>query len=187
MEQRYDKKFVVLGIILFPLFCLLLSFTILYTDPGFTYLLLEKEHIADTKQLFSYFAGESDLPAVFNEQEKAHLQDVRKVLKSAFAFSLIILISFLACFFTNWRKITKYGFHLFISICLLAFIVPFDSLFTKFHHVFFPQGNWQFSVSSTIISYYSQTFFISYFHAIIIHALLIAISFFVFEFVSRKR
>jgi len=169
-----------IGILLFPFFCLFLSLFVLITDPAFTYLLLEKEAVQPTKQLFKYFAGRAEIPEIFDDTEKAHFGDVKKIIWGSFA--LLIILTLICC--KEWEKIAKKGTLLLLALILLAVMMPFDTLFTIFHQVLFPQGNWMFPADSTIITFYPMSFFITYAIAIAIHAVITAGI--LLEIVSRK-
>ena len=165
-----------IGIIIFPIFCLLLSFFVLITDPGFTYLLLDNpQSIGPTKQLAGYFFDLEEVPDVFNAEEQAHLADVKKVVQYSFVLlAVLILALVIFCMTGDWKKIIKGGTSLLLVLLFLAVIIPFDKLFTLFHQIIFPQGNWMFSVDSTLIQFYPNTFFMSYGAAIAVHAIVAA-------------
>ena len=185
MAQKSVKTLI--GIIIFPILCLLFSLLILRTDPEFTLLLLKNpEAAAPTKQLLNYFENNAEIPNIFTEQEKSHLTDVKKLLNSAYyAFGILAAI-LIYCAQNNWKPVVKKGTILLIIILAILFFIPFDAFFTRFHQILFPQGNWQFSPDSTLIQFYPETFFISYGIAIAIHALVAAFFLNYLEIVSRK-
>lgn len=171
MTRISDKKY--LGTIIFPLFCLLLSFLILLTDSHFTYSLLEKnESIQPTKELMNYFIGKGQMPEVFNTEEKSHLQDVKELIRYAVITFLLTIIALIYCGFNP-----KAGTILLIILLAASIIMPFDTLFTKFHQIFFPQGNWTFPPESTLIQFYPASFFATYGLSIGIFALFISLLF----------
>jgi len=57
-------------------------------------------------------------------------------------------------------------------------IFSFDFLFTTFHVIFFPQGNWMFDPSSLLITMFPQTFFFDISLRIFIYAMFQALIFF---------
>ncbi len=173
---------IAIGSIVFPLFCLLLSLQVLVSDPAFTYLLLNQDSVEPTKQLFQYFQGK-EIPEIFNEQEKAHLQDVKHLLKYSYYLLEIIAVILAFCMIDDWRKIIKYGTILLIILLAAGFLIPFDSFFTSFHKILFPQGNWQFPADSMLIQLYPASFFENYGIAIGINALIAAATFII---VSRR-
>ncbi len=162
---KYDK----LGIIIFPIFCLLISFAAIITDANFTYLLLDNpEAVQPTKQLMRYYAGMDTMPEVFHENEQSHLIDVRNLIYGAFALLILLTIIY---FQMDWRKTVKKGTILLVTIILAGAIIPFNRLFTYFHYVMFPMGNWMFEPKSTLISFYPNTFFANYTIAIALTAI----------------
>src|SRR3989344_2142886 len=163
--------------VLFALVCLFLSFFSLVTDPAFTFLLLDESAIPTTHQYLQYVLFSNSMPAVFNEDESSHMSDVFWIIRS----SLIILV-LLAL--TLWKKgldlkSVKHGTLLLTGFLILCAIIPFDSFFTYFHYVFFPQGNWQFAANSTLITFYPASFFLNYAIAIALNSIAIALASFI--------
>ncbi len=165
----------ILAIIIFPIFCLLLSFYVLTTDPVFTYLLLENsESIEPTKQVFSHFDGKTELPDVFNEGEKSHLIDVRRRIHYAYYLLDFLTIILVYCMIGNSQKVIKTGTILLLIILLMASIIPFEKIFTMFHQIAFPQGNWMFPAGSKLINFYPTAFFANYSIAIALYSIVVA-------------
>lgn len=174
-----------IGVILFPIFCLLFSFFVLLTDPSFNYLLLKNpESIAPTKQLFKYFAGTAELPKIFNQEEREHLKDVAMVIRGAFVLLILVILGLLAT--KQYRQSIRQGTLLLLIIIALIMLIPFDSFFTAFHKIVFPQGGWIFAPDSTLIQFYPMHLFATSTVAIVIHALITAIFFCYLEIVSRR-
>jgi len=171
------------GIIIFPLFCLLLSFFVLATDPVFSYSLLEREDsIEPTKQLFEYFFWHAEMPNVFNAEEQKHLQDVKLVINIALV--LLILLAIALFYIHDWKTSVTHGTLLLFIVLILAVILPFDILFTAFHNIAFPQGGWRFAADSMLINFYPINFFINYAVALAINSLVAALI--VLKIVSTK-
>ena len=180
MTRTFDKKHI--GTIFFPLLCLLLSFFILLSDSHFTYSLLEKnESIQPTKELMNYFIGKGQMPEVFNAEEQSHLQDVKQIIRFTF---IALLMTILLLLYSGYNA--KAGTIILLCILAAAVIIPFDALFTKFHQIFFPQGNWTFAVDSTLITFYPQNFFSTYALSTAIFAVFIALILIHFKIVSRR-
>ena len=174
-----------IGIIIFPIFCLLFSFFILMTDPVFTYLFLENpQSVEPTKQLFKYFAGTGQMPAMFNLEEKAHLKDVALVMRGAFLLFVLVTLALLSL--KQYRQSIRQGTILLLIIIALLILIPFDSLFTGFHKIVFPQGGWIFSPESTLIQFYPMKLFATSTFAIVIHSLITAFFLNYLEIVSRR-
>ncbi len=175
------------GIIVFPIFCILLSFFVLITDPAFTLLLMKNpDSIQPTRQLLRYFEGHAGVPEIFDAQEKAHLADVKKVIQYAFAVLVILGALLYICANGDTKKIATWGTLLLTSLIVLSVIIPFDTLFTSFHRLLFPQGNWMFAPDSTLITFYPLNFFVSYGIAIAVNALIAAGTLMHIEIVSRR-
>ncbi|MBW2989619.1 DUF1461 domain-containing protein [Candidatus Woesearchaeota archaeon] len=110
---------------------------------------------------------------LFTRSEMAHLDDVRGLVQGisiAYYFSWIIAISLVSALFLLNRKgfLKSIGFCLFfsglsilpIAAFLLAMIkLNFSGIFTVFHNIFFPQGGWMFSSSSSLINLYPSGLF----------------------------
>ncbi|MEK6939643.1 MAG: DUF1461 domain-containing protein [Nanoarchaeota archaeon] len=152
---------IVLFCIIFPLFLLLLSYkTVLFLTP-----------LASGQQnVFQFLEGKSDLQSGFTELEVSHLEDVKKVMKYAdYVFYILLLI--VTTIITYYRKekdfvleLLNYGGKvtgaviIFVGVFALLF---FDALFTLFHKIFFPQGNWIFAADSLLIHTFPLEFFVS--------------------------
>lgn len=158
--------------VLFALFVLFISFFSLVTDPGFTFLLLDEKAVPATQQYLEYLRFQDSMPDLFNEKESSHMADVAWLIRSAFVFLVLISIAL-------WKKGLDYksvknGFIILASFIIICALIPFDTLFTYFHYVFFPQGNWQFAQESTLITFYPASFFFYYAIAIALNAVGIA-------------
>ncbi len=98
------------------------------------------------------FPGPDGQP-FYDPSERAHLRDARLLLGSCLlAGGLAILVLALALVrrpdhrSATWRLISRTGLATAVGVVLLGSlsIFAFDSLFTLFHRVFFPGGNWSF-------------------------------------------
>lgn len=110
---------------------------------------------------------------LFSQKEIEHFKDVRLLIQKINIFYyLILIISILLIiilFLLNKRHFLKnFSLILFFSGLLTLFTViillilvklNFDSVFTIFHHIFFPQGGWLFSSSDNIIKLYPSEIF----------------------------
>lgn len=175
---------VVIGIILFPFLCIFLSLFVLLSDPAFIYLSLDnQEAVEPTKQLLQYFEHKAEMPAIFTAGEQAHLEDVRQLLSYAYYILELLIVAVTFCMLDNWRKVIKWGSALLVLLLLLAIAAPFDTFFTNFHKIFFPQGNWMFATDSTLITFYPTVFFTNFAIAIALNSLVAALAFII---VSRR-
>ena len=153
------------GIIIFPLFCLFASLFALLADPNFTPGLLhsigKEQSVEPTKELFSAFIGLGEIPSLFNAQEASHMEDVAQLFRAGFVLFVVITLIFLYCARKN-PGIVRNGFIILAIMLILLAIIPFQTVFTLFHLIFFPQGNWTFDSGSYIIQSYPFIFFFWY-------------------------
>jgi integral membrane protein (TIGR01906 family) len=171
--------------ILFALFCILLSLFVLLTDSHFTNGLLENDEAKEpTKQLIKHFFFLTPMPSVFNEQESAHMTDVAWLVR--IGLIVLVLASILLLALKPNARTIYYGTGLLVAILIILSILPFDNLFTQFHQIFFPQGNWQFAADSTIIQFYPFEFFFKYAVFVGVYSLLISFALCVFAFFSTR-
>lgn len=152
--------FVSIFVLLSPLLFLLLS----YQSTAFQ----EKYYSAPEQKEVLYFLQENtEMKENFTALEISHLQDVQKVMRSVnYLFYLILTLAIiLGIFLYRQALLSKALFYSsIVSLSLFALIFifyffGFSSLFTVFHQVFFPQGNWQFSADSLLINTFPFEFF----------------------------
>ncbi len=150
--------------IIFPFLMLLLVGNALVFDETAYKNLLRPGAVNATMQLLDYFQGRAEMPAIFDVAEKAHLADVKHVISLLRWVSLALLAAFLALTMKAdvGRALTK-GFGLLVLLLLLSAFIPFGTVFTYFHKIFFPQGNWVFPSGSMLILLYPETFFQAFF------------------------
>lgn len=117
-----------------------------------------------------FLQGKEALKITYTSREIAHLEDVRKVMKitnAVFYFSLLVCALILTSYRKNKNqalKVLKYGSITTIIVLIfmiLAALLNFTTLFTIFHQIFFPQGNWLFPPNSLLIQTFPVTFFYS--------------------------
>ncbi len=146
-------------IIILPLFILLLSFktTIFFT-----------EYTPQQQNAIDYLHKKTDLQGDYTIVERSHMQDVQKIFgKGNAIFWILGIIVTTSLFYyrkdkTEIRKIfLNSGIIIttFIILILLAVILNFERIFTLFHSIFFPQGNWQFPMDSFLIQTFPLQFF----------------------------
>lgn len=125
--------------------------------------------------LLLYLKGERDNfnKELFNQDEINHLEDVKILIQKINVFyylTLIVLIFLIMILFLLNKKyfLGNLSIILFFSGLLTLFSIifllvliklNFDNVFTIFHYIFFPQGNWLFSSSNNIIKLYPTGFF----------------------------
>ena len=148
----------------------------------------------EQKQVMQFLQEKAELSSDYTSLETAHLQDVKEVMGWADA---LFLISVLLLFLFSWHFKINYNqlklgkimqtaglISLFAAgLVLLLMLLSFQFIFTLFHQLFFPQGNWQFAADSLLI----QTFPGSFFTAIGLKIFFIAISFSaIIYFIARR-
>jgi len=122
----------------------------------------------------AYFGYErTHLISDFSEKEQAHLTDVKKVIDWVcilyyLAIFLLVASAAATCRWlgNDWKDIVAGTLHYggaaafaFIAIVGLFSLINFDLLWRLFHAVLFPQGNWQFSANSLLITFFPEKFF----------------------------
>ena len=108
--------------------------------------------------------------AAFLASEVEHMTDVKRVILISITFALIMLV--LALLSARTLRLRAPGVlrsSLFtgawLTLALLvglgvAGAIGWEAFFTTFHEVFFPQGNWQFRMSDTLIRLYPPQFWV---------------------------
>lgn len=106
----------------------------------------------------------------FLASEVEHMTDVKRVMLISMTFALIMLV--LALLSARTLRLRAPGVlrsSLFtgawLTLALLiglgiAGAIGWEAFFTTFHEVFFPQGNWQFRMSDTLIRLYPPQFWV---------------------------
>ena len=145
----------------------------------------------------SYLGNLQDMTGkkLFTPDELSHMVDVKEVVRNAsmvlYVFggmSIAILVWFVVM--GQWdslRRSLNTGGWITIGLlgALLVFLaVSFDKLFEYFHRLFFQDGTWTFSQSSTLIRLFPFEFWRDAFVLVIGFALIIGI---VLVLVTRKR
>lgn len=112
----------------------------------------------------------ADNTLAFTEAEVNHMHDVKWVLLIAtVAVAALFLLTLLSSISLRERAPGTIRRSLFsgawITLGLIVVlgvvgVFGWEWLFTTFHQVFFPQGNWEFSVRSTLIRLYPPQFWI---------------------------
>ncbi len=152
--------FVGIFVLLSPLLFLLLS----YQSTAFQ----EKYYSAPEQKEVLYFLQENtEMKVNFTASEVSHLQDVQKVMQFVdylfyFIFAVAIILGIFLYRKSLLSKALLYSGIFSLSLFALLFFLyffGFSFLFTIFHQVFFPQGNWQFPVDSLLINTFPFEFF----------------------------
>jgi integral membrane protein (TIGR01906 family) len=139
-----------------------------------------------TDNVLKYFRNSEELQ-YFEPLERQHMQDVKNIIITMqgiyYGAALLSIILFYFCY--RLFKNDKHGFIkmlsralIFSSIASLVFLIgiflatvfDFSHLFTIFHQIFFPQGNWNFNPTSTLIILFPSDFFFDIILRIFIYA-----------------
>ncbi|WP_237221206.1 TIGR01906 family membrane protein [Rothia nasimurium] len=108
--------------------------------------------------------------AAFLTSEVEHMTDVKRVMLWATVFALVMLVAALfagrtlrlrapgvirsSLFAGAWATL------ILITGLAVAGVLGWEAFFTRFHEVFFPQGNWQFALDDTLIRLYPPQFWV---------------------------
>lgn len=196
----FSRAKVPLLILLLTFTFFLVSFSTLVYNLPFWESLQEKYDVNETIAkplniaLQNYFLDSNyQTPLVYNgltEKETAHMVDVKKRVTFC---AIAALFGALASVFFIIRQ--KKGD--IIKICigstavtwvlpLLFFFVPFDPLFSLFHHIFFSEGTYLFSWGDLLITVYPQGFFQDFAIAIVKRAYIFGLISLVIAFCVKK-
>src|SRR3989338_8539941 len=132
------------------------------------------------QQTIDYLYGRGELPSDYTTSEKSHLEDVKNVMKYT-DYLFYISLAIITLLLTYFRKDKQELHHLLrigsisaiISLAgiLLLVLLFFHQLFTAFHLLFFPQGNWTFPYNSLLIRTFPLSFFMKIGRMIFMEAL----------------
>ncbi|MEK6853419.1 MAG: DUF1461 domain-containing protein [Nanoarchaeota archaeon] len=161
IRSHAQKIVLALFCLALPLFLMLLSYkTILF----FTDL------TADQQNTIAYLQGKEDLKPDYSGGEISHLDDVKKVMAylNYLFYGLMLALTLILTHHKKNReellRLFSYGGIATISAVLMIFLLSlasFNEVFTVFHQLFFPQGNWIFPADSLLIRTFPITFFIT--------------------------
>lgn len=161
MKQRISKRII---LIVFSIFCFL--FLILFSAQLVLLLINQTEN---QEQTLNYVLNREELNLNYTSLERSHLEDVKKVISVAnywFYLSLVIVAGMILYYLKDRFKLKKLFLWggittaTMMGIIILLAIISFNSSFTVFHQIFFPQGNWQFPADSLLIQTFPLEFFI---------------------------
>lgn len=108
-------------------------------------------------------------PGTFKDlaaDEAAHMRDVRVVLYGFLGLSALAMV-FAGVVMArsprdplNWLALARGGLWLALVLIALGIFASFafDTAFELFHRIFFPEGNWAFPATSTLIRLYPTSF-----------------------------
>ena len=150
------------------------------------------EKTSSQQQTIDYLYDRGELPSDYTASEKSHLEDVKDVMTYA-DYLFYISLAIITLLLTYFRK-DKPELHRLLRIgsisaiislagILLLVLLFFHQLFTAFHLLFFPQGNWTFPYNSLLIRTFPLQFFMKIGRMIFMEALGLGVIVF---FISRR-
>ena len=168
-------------ILFFVLLIILLSFLVNIFDSNFynenfkengAYETFGEEAYSVNTEVFKYFSFRGELNTnFFNDKEKEHLKDVRRLFIGGY---ILLLISLFSLSFVKKKELNsiflKSGL-VGVAFILLVFILSyfgFNALFTGFHEVFFEEGTWLFNPDENITKLYTFDLFYELFLRILL-------------------
>ncbi|PIN74373.1 hypothetical protein COV20_00420 [Candidatus Woesearchaeota archaeon CG10_big_fil_rev_8_21_14_0_10_45_16] len=182
-----NKKFINISFCVFAVvFLLLFSYK---TALFFTPLSPDQQNAVD------FLHDKTELAEGYTGEEISHLEDVKNVMRWAdivFYLSLLIGTTIFTYYKKDKRQIKKLLRYsgistvAFVSMILLLALTSFDFLFTNFHHLFFPQGNWLFPYDSFLIQTFPIGFFVSLSRNIFLLAFILGIIFIVLGYYQKN-
>ncbi len=143
-----------------------------------------------TKQTIDYFNGNApilDIPNL-NGNELSHMNDVKLFsnnLRNFYVYLLVIYTVLTILLFVFSTDILEnvamflYAGGVFANMIFLLFILlvltSFDSIFWKFHEIFFSQGNFAFPADSMIKQLFPDSMFVAGFQQIMISSFIVGL------------
>lgn len=134
--------------------------------------------------LVVYTEIDEEIGLVFKEDEQSHMNDVKNLLLTFLPIYYICIALLMVSGYFGVRKSSKTVLKSLKYSSVGALIIPvifvsfFDEMFVVFHEIFFPQGNWMFSLrTSLMVNIYTEDFFLNFCInlAVILLALCIAV------------
>jgi len=183
--------FRILFILAFPIFLLFSSlFFYLSYDHFYDHRIpaFEREK---SDSIISFILSKSDsLPGEVSEKEKAHLVDVRTLIRQIMILYLISILIVMISVIILKRKLLKTlrdGAIASVSLVAAIFLasINFSLFFERFHHLFFDAGTWVFSRDDILIMIYPKEFFFDIFISILINTLILALIIFFFSVILK--
>lgn len=158
--MNHNKLILIVFCIFLPLFLLLFSYKVVLGLSDLT---------ENQQETIDFLNNKQELNLNYTTNEVSHLEDVKGVMNLIdylFYFRLIIITLIITYYRKNKDQLKKLfkcgGITTLISIglILLFVLISFNTTFTIFHQIFFPQGNWLFPIDSLLIQTFPIGFFI---------------------------
>jgi uncharacterized membrane protein len=137
----------------------LISLCILYVTLAFVLILVLGAVAQAEPRIINFLATQQDTLGFMTAAEAAHMTDVANLLQGGMLIALAAVL--VIVFYTQYQPISRTIVRdaFIMSLVLIALLIPFNYTFVWFHHAFFPQGNWQFSADSWLITHFPEKFF----------------------------
>ncbi|MCL2818774.1 MAG: TIGR01906 family membrane protein [Actinomycetia bacterium] len=140
---------------------------------------LSRQQRLDAADLTTRFvrsgSREEAMTAFYREDIKSgalsirHLEDVHAVFQHTWVLgaicALLVVSILIETYQKMWWEWLRLALRITAGLCLIVpifvslfILATFDSLFTSFHKLFFPQGNWQFASDSFLIQIFPEQF-----------------------------
>jgi len=124
--------------------------------------------------------------AIFLPEERAHLEDVRNIIRAVKVLgviSLVLLIGIIAWlsrlkdFKPSLKRILVYSSTSTLAILVILFVLSlnFPAFFEAFHKILFPQGNYSFPFYYLLIKLFPEAFFNEFAKKMLFHVLIISL------------
>lgn len=102
-------------------------------------------------------SGSGVLP--FSSEANDHLEDVRRVLAFGRVIGAAVLVAAFWAFMTASSRELRVAGIAAVLLPAVLMLIPWDTLFTAFHALLFPQGNWRFPSGSLLILTFPERLF----------------------------
>lgn len=119
--------------------------------------------------LVVYTEIDEEIGLVFKEDEQSHMNDVKNLLLTFLPIYYICIALLIVSGYFGVHKSNKTILKSLKYSSVGALIIPiifvsfFDEMFVVFHEIFFPQGNWMFSLrTSLMVNIYTEAFFLNF-------------------------
>lgn len=163
----------------------------------------DDELINNTTNLLEYLTNKAELNTTwFSEKDILHMKDVRVLYNVSFNLMIFFIIIFIlstiliALVYKNYAMfyITKTFNKTLLAFILLVIVLAgiisynFTSFWIKFHQLLFTNDLWLLSPEeSNLIKMFPEQFFISLITTIILHILILFVSFLVVNNIFKKK
>ncbi len=150
----------------------------------------KRENKLDEHQKVLEFFKTNNLELNITKEESSHMRDVKKLNDNFILFILILtIITGLLIYFNKSIEIlTKLWIPLAIATILSITSIIFPAqIFSLFHLIFFPQGNFLFSFDSFLITLYPANYFYELFYNVLLRTTIATLLLIILGYLLKKR